>query len=327
MTISAIAKVLGRSRTVVSKYARCSLSQTRHKKRAPRASLLDRRSKVVKLAGLLTSREGRSFATYGSTRQIRSALHRTYGIKVSARTISRDLRGAGWRNLVRRNTPTRNTKEIAERFAFCKRWKNVQPRNIVFSDECWITGIEETGRTQWCAPGVRPLPIERKCRFNVPSFMVWGAIGVGWRSPLIILPKKAKNEDGAYGSVPRGWTMNSRAYIKRCLSRVAKSLKASGRWFQQDGAKCHDNNNVRQYCCRMGVKLLRPWPASSPDYSPIENYWHTLKMAIGAQCPMNDKELKSAAQTAWDNMPQSVIDNHVKSFRKKMLDGYQKKGK
>ncbi|GFW39641.1 transposable element Tcb2 transposase [Trichonephila clavipes] len=45
-----------------------------------------------------------------------------------------------------------------------------------------------------------------------------------------------------------------------------------GAVFQQDNARPHVANTVRDFCSAQHMLLL-PWPAYSPDMSPIEHVW------------------------------------------------------
>ena len=49
--------------------------------------------------------------------------------------------------------------------------------------------------------------------------------------------------------------------------------------FQQDGAGPHRAKAVNDYFKRQKYRVL-PWPAHSPDLSPIENLWADLKKRL-----------------------------------------------
>ncbi|GFS62099.1 transposable element Tcb1 transposase [Trichonephila clavipes] len=90
----------------------------------------------------------------------------------------------------------------------------------------------------------------------VPGIMVWGGIGIHCRSPLLRFTG----------------TMNSlRCYISEVLEPVVlpciQSLPSA--IFQQDNARLHAARNVQDFLFTRQIELL-PWPACSPDLSPIE---------------------------------------------------------
>ncbi|GFW15217.1 transposable element Tcb2 transposase [Trichonephila clavipes] len=76
----------------------------------------------------------------------------------------------------------------------------------------------------------------------------------------------------------------------------------SGAIFQQDHARPH-TARVAQDFLRHFQTL--PWPARSPDLSPVEQVWNQLKRQM-ASCPsVHDLEL--AVQDLWARLPQDNI--------------------
>src|SRR5205085_783910 len=92
-----------------------------------------------------------------------------------------ELRAAGLRSFVRAPVPTRTSSDLLKRKAFAKKmrtWTVSQRSSIVFSDESWLTCCEHTSRQMWAEKRDDVLPLERKCRWNVASVMIWAAVGV-----------------------------------------------------------------------------------------------------------------------------------------------------
>lgn len=161
--------------------------------------------------------------------------------------------------------------------------------------------------------GEDPLPREQQRRQNVPNFQIWGACGVGWRSPLIFFPKVNPDDDRAN---PGGFRLDASGYVRRCLSRIRKDLV--GKVFMHDGARCHQANITKAYLAKWKIEVMEGFPAHSPDCNPIESLWAILDRAIAEFMPRTPDELEDAARKAWDAIPQSVIDNLVLSFQAKM---------
>ncbi|GFS90274.1 transposable element Tcb2 transposase [Trichonephila clavipes] len=72
--------------------------------------------------------------------------------------------------------------------------------------------------------------------------------------------------------------------------------------FQQD--------NARPYTARVAQDFLRhfqtlPWPARSPDLSPVEHVWDQLKRQMPSCHSAHDLEL--AVQDLWAHLPQDNI--------------------
>ncbi|GFS94838.1 transposable element Tcb1 transposase [Trichonephila clavipes] len=62
---------------------------------------------------------------------------------------------------------------------------------------------------------------------------------------------------------------------------------------------------VSQDCLRTIITL--PWPALSPDLSPIEHIWGNLGRLVGHPTSLN--ELEARLQQIWNEMSQDIIQN------------------
>ncbi|GFW88465.1 transposable element Tcb1 transposase [Trichonephila clavipes] len=79
--------------------------------------------------------------------------------------------------------------------------------------------------------------------------------------------------------------------------------------FQQDYVQPH-TAKVSQDCLRTVTTL--PWPAGSPDLSPIEPIWYHLGRRVGH--PTNLNELEARLQQIWNEMSQDIIQNLYSSM-------------
>ncbi len=312
--ISAVAKQFKRCRETVRRIVLRGRAPNYTPRPVPHAIAL-RRLQVKALAAKVSQVGDWRFPTFGSARQIRNELHLRTGKRWSRRTIIRDLRDVGLFPHVRRRVPTRRLKDVAKRRAFAATARRLSTNLLCFSDETWMTCNERTGRIQWTPRGVPALPLERKARWNIPSVMVWGVIGVGYRSKVVILPSR-RLDDGEL----RVFRLDSKAYIRRCLSTCANELRQQGRIFVQDGARAHAAKATREYLDKKQVNWVQNWPPYSPDLNPIESFWKDLADAVGEQCPQTTPQLVEAVKKAWNEMPQWKIDAHVNSFRQRIRD-------
>lgn len=278
-------------------------------KRAPKATVAKRRKALVALSKKVTQKGHRKWPTYSSSVQLAQALRRQTGETVSARQVQRDLHAAGLKAFVRPKCPTRTTPDVQKRRAFAKKHRQINWKKVVFTDESWICCNERTGRYHWCRSRRDVLELERKARWNVCSAMVWGAVGFGFKSSLIVFPSKVSC-DGEL----RVFRLDAQSYIRRCLSSVVPALLKEGRVLQQDGARSHASRLTQAYLQRKGVATLDEWPPYSPDLNAIERIWKELNARIGARCPMSTEELLSVAREEWEKMPQSLIDKHCSHF-------------
>ncbi len=63
-------------------------------------------------------------------------------------------------------------------------------------------------------------------------------------------------------------------------------------FFQQDGAPAHTSKATKSYLEASNIELLRPWPAQSPDLSPIENAWALLQRRMDKLCISTYEDFK-----------------------------------
>ncbi|GFT09183.1 transposable element Tcb2 transposase [Trichonephila clavipes] len=130
-------------------------------------------------------------------------------------------------------------------------------QKVVFSDESrFVLGTDDNRVRVWRCPGERYNSPHTVLRYTARTadVMVWGAIAYDSRSTLIVL---------------RG-TLTGQRYIDDILRpHVGPFLNSlPGVIFQQD--------NARPQTARFAQDFLRhfqtlPWPARSPDLSPVEH--------------------------------------------------------
>ena len=101
----------------------------------------------------------------------------------------------------------------------------------------------------------------------------WGAIGYGYKSPLIFV----------HGSGKKG-AFTQKDYLSQVLSRIQPILEAFAEvthrlrpsvepLFMEDGNSAHGHKSDRNCCARWRTEhgiILMPHPSTSPDMNPIE---------------------------------------------------------
>ncbi|KFM57173.1 Transposable element Tcb1 transposase, partial [Stegodyphus mimosarum] len=181
-------------------------------------------------------------------------------------------------------------------------------QHVVFSDESRFNLWYHDGRIRVRRyAGERHLPeciIERHSG-RTPGVMVWGAIAYHRRSQLLRIVGN----------------LNSNRYIREVLQPEAVPFLQSlpGAVFQQDNARPHTARIVKSFFAAQQVQLL-PWPACSPDMSPIEHVWDVIGRRLARDpCPVaSADELWVRVQTIWNALPQSDIQTLFDSMPRRV---------
>lgn len=89
---------------------------------------------------------------------------------------------------------------------------------------------------------------------------------------------------------------------------------------QQDNARPHAARFTQDFLQAQGVDVL-PWPAYSPDLSPIEHLWDHLDRRVRSRDPPPQTlpALRQALQEEWDNFPQAKIRRLISSMRRRCM--------
>ncbi|GFX15304.1 transposable element Tcb1 transposase [Trichonephila clavipes] len=130
---------------------------------------------------------------------------------------------------------------------------------VVFTDESRICLQHHDGRIRvWRQRGERML---NSCVMHhhtgpAPGIMVWCGIGYHSRTLLVRI----------------AGSLNSQRYISEVLEPVVLPYlqDLATAIFQQDNARPHVSRIVQRFFVNHQIELL-PWPARSPNISPIEN--------------------------------------------------------
>ncbi|MBJ5584651.1 transposase [Salmonella enterica subsp. enterica serovar Typhimurium] len=194
---------------------------------------------------------------------------------LSARTIRRRLQQWGLvaRRPLLRLPLTLHHRRMRLQWCVERRTWTTEWHDIIFSDESRFCLQHHDGRIRvWRQRGERLFDTCIRHRHTAPSpgVMVWGAIGFDTRTRLVRI----------------AGTLNSHRYISDVLEPVVlpylQDLPAAT--FQQDNARPHVARTVQQFFTAQEVCLL-PWPACSPDMSPIGHVWSLIGNRVARQTP------------------------------------------
>ncbi|GFU14646.1 uncharacterized protein TNCV_851851 [Trichonephila clavipes] len=118
--------------------------------------------------------------------------------------------------------------------------------------------------------------------------MVWGATAYDSRSTLVVM----------HG------TLTGQRYVDDILQPHLGTFlnDLPGAIFQQDNARPHTARVAQDFRCHFQTL---PWPARSPDLSPVEHVWDDLKRQMPSCYSVHDLEL--AVQDLWAHLHQDNI--------------------
>ncbi|GFX20071.1 transposable element Tcb1 transposase [Trichonephila clavipes] len=176
-------------------------------------------------------------------------------------------------------------------------------QQVVFSDESRFNLWHHDSRIRVRRyAGERHIPecIIEHHSGRAPGVMVWGAIAYHGRSQLLRIVGN----------------LISTRYINEVLQAQAIPFQQGlpGVVYQQDNARPHVAKTVKSYLDSQQVPLL-PWPAYSPDMSPIEHVWDIVRWRLDRDLrPVaSTDELWLRIQTIWNTLPQADIKNSFNS--------------
>lgn len=206
-----------------------------------------------------------------------------YGIsKSTAHNVLTD-RGLEYRKVIQRIDLT--DEELSNRVKFCKNMlkrKSSQIYNTFFSDEMGMNLSEAHIDKAWTYPGKRVKISKPREDVRVNC---WGAISYNGATSLHIYKGSLKAE--TYESI-----------LSDHIDEM-KQIYPETFQFQHDNLKAH--KAVEDWGKDQGLNIL-DFPTYSPDLSPIENLWATLKGAVAADSPKTEAQLVRSLQRNWENL-------------------------
>lgn len=185
------------------------------------------------------------------------------------------------------------------------------PFKVIWSDESMVSnnGIFNRRNTHyWSQENPR---MNRSSRHqNRFSFNIWCGI-LGTR---IIGPFFYQN------------SLNSERYLDLLRHDIEDALDdiplgaIHNCWFQQDGAPAHNSRDVREYLFNrfqgkvVGTYSETPWPARSPDLSPLDFFvWGYIKNEIFKECFQDEEHLLRSVRTAFEKITPEMLNRVLDS--------------
>ena len=141
----------------------------------------------------------------------------------------------------------------------------------------------------------------------------WGAIGFGYKSPLIFVEGTGKAKALKQVDYLSQILEPHIRPILEAFTAITHLLRpAIEPLFMEDGNPVHGHQSTTNCCQRFrtlyGI-ILMPHPGSSPDMNPIEKCWRRIKQAIQRRAyqPATVEQMQAAVREEWEAIPQDWI--------------------
>lgn len=202
---------------------------------------------------------------------------------------------------------------------------------VICTDECALY-LDQLYQA-YCTRPIGSNKLEEKYiqyafRSGLPCLMVWGAIWLGGRSPLVRFDtsQSTGKRKGVTAAIYRTQITEGPLLVE--WKRMSARWRGYGRpWVLEDNAPIHKCKKTRQKGEALGMRFL-DHPASSPCLNPIENVWTILKRKLAAlrPRPTSHDALFEAAQKIWMEIPQATLDRLVMSMPDRLQKVVDAKG-
>lgn len=123
---------------------------------------------------------------------------------------------------------------------------------------------------------------------------------------------------------------NSSDYInllRRNLLGDGRRMLGDDMLFQQDNAAIHCSKQTMSWMAQNNIEVI-PWPSLSPDLNPVENVWSWIVKNVYKDGRQYNTiaGLKTAVIKAWEDCPQSYLNNLINSMPKRLFEVIKNKG-
>jgi hypothetical protein len=222
------------------------------------------------IARIITLREQ---YRYASDQWIANEMFRHFHIVISKSLVNKITHSAKFKFLPTKKRERLTEKQRTKRLKFATTMlRSSLPLNeIIYSDESrFVLGADK--RWVWRRRGDHDDTIYTDTDKYPASIMVFGAIGMDFKSKLIIITGNV--DSNKYIEVLQ---------ISGLVDFFSQEIN-NGKIFQQDGVPAHRCCRSKKYI-RTIMNLLENWPPNSPDLNIIENIWAIMKRAVAVSKP------------------------------------------
>jgi len=145
----------------------------------------------------------------------------------------------------------------------------------------------------------------------------WGAIGYGYKSPLIFVYRTGKiNALKQVDYLSQVLEPHIRPILE-AFTVITHTLRPSAEpLFIEDRNSTHSHKLTRNYCAQFHIKhsiILMPYPSTSPDMNLIEKCWRCIKQALyrRRKQPTTIRQMEQIVLEEWDRIPQEWINQLI----------------
>ena len=242
------------------------------------------------------------------------------GRRVSRHTVTRRLRAFGiraYRPFRGQRLTQAHRQRRLEWVRRVRRWQRRQWQRVLFSDESRFLLYRNDGRARvYRRTGERQAAccVQEVVPYGMGSVMVWGGICGEQKTPLVIV----------------NGNLTARRYIDDILRPTVLPFmrnRQQGILLQHDNARPHVARITQNFLQANNVNVL-PWPACSPDMSPIEHLWDALDRRVRRRQhpPTNRQELADTLQDEWRNIPPADVRRLTSSMRRRVYACLEARG-
>jgi DDE superfamily endonuclease/Tc3 transposase len=190
--------------------------------------------------------------------------------------------------------------------------------NVLFSDEKKFNFDGPDGcQYYWADKRIEPQTYSKRVGGG-GSVMVWGGMCRYGTTKLCFL--EGKQNSFAYSN-----TLEST--LIPFIEKMREHDPSKKLIFQQDGASIHTSAHSKGWLARQDIEPM-PWPAKSPDLSPIENLWGDLVRSVYANGRQYTAkaDLKQAITIAWREVTSKRLEKLIDSMPGRIFDVGKQKG-
>ena len=241
--------------------------------------------------------------------EIRNAIHDQLNIEISRSSVAtaRNKLGFKFRPPMTRQVLSETQREERLEFSHAITSGQEVVPNIIFSDESRFEKHPDNTWRRIKRGAWNDSCFAEKVKFN-KGVMVWAAIGVGYRSPLMIC-------ECSVDSVEYRRLLEASKLVADCDAKYGR-----GRWtLMQDGAPAHLSAETMAWFRERHVAVVPGWPANSPDLNPIENLWAIMKRQVKKHQWTSTESIQGVLQRIWAHLDETMINKLVLSFGKRCL--------